>query len=174
MSQSSLGLMKINFNIMKKNQKGFTLIELLVVIAIIGILSSIVLVSLNSARTKARDAKRQGDLTSVQTALVLWSDSQASFGYPIEGTLCEWDTNSGDSNGCTTFEPAIETYLPQIPQDPGGGVSIGYSYINTNTDASNYCMAAELESATSNTDYFICTSGGCSVQNQATFSCVEG
>ena len=41
-----------------KIQKGFTLIELLVVISIIGLLASGVLASLNSARMKARDAKK--------------------------------------------------------------------------------------------------------------------
>ncbi len=59
---------------MKKSfNKGFTLIELLVVIAIIGLLSSIVLASLQGARSKARDTQRIAQLKSVEKALVLYS-----------------------------------------------------------------------------------------------------
>ncbi len=59
----------------KKNQKGFTLIELLVVIAIIGLLSSVVLASLNSARTKGADSAIKAQLKSAQSqAEVLYDD----------------------------------------------------------------------------------------------------
>lgn len=52
--------------------EGFTLIELLVVIAIIGVLASVVLVSLGSSRSKSRDAKRFADVRQVITALELY------------------------------------------------------------------------------------------------------
>src|SRR3989344_2432781 len=62
--------------------RGFTLIELLVVIAIIGLLSSVVLASLNGARVKARDARRVADLKQLQVALELYYDSQPLPQYP--------------------------------------------------------------------------------------------
>ncbi len=65
--------------IFHKKTKGFTLIELLVVIAIIGVLASIVLASLNTARRKGRDAKRVADIKQIQTALELYFDSSASY-----------------------------------------------------------------------------------------------
>jgi prepilin-type N-terminal cleavage/methylation domain-containing protein len=67
----------LNLNNMKKN-KGFTLIELLVVIAIIGLLSTIVLVSLNSARNKAKDTRIIADLSQIRNiAELIYSDTNS-------------------------------------------------------------------------------------------------
>jgi len=60
--------MKNNTN----NKYGFTLVELLVVISIIGLMSSLAVVSLNSARVKARDALRKADMSQMRTALNLY------------------------------------------------------------------------------------------------------
>lgn len=78
--------------------KGFTLIELLVVIAIIGILASIVLVSLNSARGKARDAERVSSLKEMAKAIQLADTDPA---VPLVGC----DTASAKANTCTGPSP---------------------------------------------------------------------
>lgn len=62
-----------------KNKAGFTLIELLVVIAIIGLLASVVLLALNSARAKARDAKRIADIRQLASALELYFNDNSHY-----------------------------------------------------------------------------------------------
>ena len=67
---------------MKTNtKKGFTLIELLVVIAIIGILSSVVLASLNSARNKGADAAVKANLVNARAEAELFADNNSTQSY---------------------------------------------------------------------------------------------
>lgn len=64
-----------------KSQRGFTLIELLVVIAIIGILASVVLASLNSARDKGADAAIKANLANIRAqAQLYYEDNGSSYG----------------------------------------------------------------------------------------------
>jgi prepilin-type N-terminal cleavage/methylation domain-containing protein len=87
--------------------KGFTLIELLVVVAIIAILAAMILVNVNEARKKARDARRFSDLKNVQTALELYAAANNGK-YPCQGVNCKGkDTN--DDGHLDACDPA---YLP--------------------------------------------------------------
>ncbi len=101
------------FTSIKNTKKGFTLIELLVVIAIIGILSSVVLASLSTARQKSRDAKRVSDLGQVQLALELYFDAQQT--YPST-TAAAVSKGGGSDGGIVAVTTA--GFLPKTPAIP--------------------------------------------------------
>lgn len=109
-----------------KKIKGFTLIELLVVIAIIGILSSVVLASLNSARTKSRDARRISDVKQLQLALELYFDDNS--GYPVAANYAALDLVAGG-------------YIASMPADPTSGATYEYEAAG----ATSYCLGTNIE-----------------------------
>ena len=120
---------------MIQNKKGFTLIELLVVIAIIGMLSSVVLVSLGPARKKSRDARRQSDIRQISLAMEMCSDDSAC------STVGSYPAITAASGRMTTA--AIGTYMPTIPSDPGGGASTACTTDDsTELAAGAYCAIA--------------------------------
>jgi type II secretion system protein G len=105
----------------KQKEKGFTLIELLIVIAIIGLLASIVMVSLSSARSKARDSQRRANLKQLQAALELYYNVNG--GYPITtgGTFWGETTAYGSHplTGASAYIPNLSpTYVAVLPHDP--------------------------------------------------------
>ncbi len=108
------------------SRKGFTLIELLVVIAIIGMLSSIVFASLNTARQKGRDAKRIAEFKEVSKALALYFDKYNK--YPNETPVT---TNQWTGNFESMAQQLItEGFLGAIPKDPLSSGSYMYNYYN--------------------------------------------
>ena len=126
---------------MKKAKKGFTLIELLVVIAIIGLLSSIVLVSLGPARQKARDAKRQSDIRQINLAMEMcYDDSGCNTG--ISGGAEKYFAISNATDTVTVIGNYMLT--DAVPKDPSG-VSYGYGWTLNAFPYQYYCVFTLLE-----------------------------
>jgi len=135
-----------------KNKKGFTLIELLVVVAIIGLLASIILASLSTARAKARDTKRLTELKQLQTAMELYRSDNGTYpsaelnftvsidgcrGLNIANGYHDWST-------AINLGKLIPKYIGSLPIDPINSISQGlcytYTYLESGFNTSMTCL----------------------------------
>ena len=140
--------------------KGFTLIELLVVISIISLLSSVVLSSLSSARSKARDAKRMSDLRQINNAIILYADSNSGSLPTNNG----WFTSINNTNplpAYQAFKTNVGPYfgggiLPEDPNNTPGSCTGGFCYYYGEGYIINISNAITSTGATAK-DYVICS-----------------
>ena len=118
----------------KNSRRGFTLIELLVVIAIIGILASVVLASLNSARAKGADAAIKSNLANIRAQAEIVYDDATPNSY---ATVCD---NSIITNAITSALSAAGD-SGTVATRCGDDVTVWAAWVTLKTDATKaWCV----------------------------------
>lgn len=110
----------------QRKEKGFTLVELLVVIAIIGVLATLVLLQLGTARARARDTKRIADVNQIRTAVESYFE------------------DNGGQYPTVIDQATIGKYLTRVPTDPLTAQAYGYAY-NPAANPTQFQVWAALE-----------------------------
>ncbi len=146
---------------MKINRfRGFTLIELLVVIAIIGILSAVVLASLNTARSKGQDAAIQSNLQTVQV--------QAEIYYGGTGTTGGDNSYGGTGSGSTAAECIADANSMWLEDSTISRAIVAAEAVNTDalatvicgSNSTNYAISARMPSTITGTASYYCVDSG--------------
>lgn len=144
-----------------KKEKGFTLIELLVVVSIIGVLATLVVANLNSARGRARDAARKSDLKNLSTALRLYFNDRGV--YPANNTSGDiLGCGASGTSACVWGEPwtvGTTTYMAELPADPLSDQSYKYELgVASDTFTLSSCLENKSDvSGVTTTDSNWCT-----------------
>lgn len=119
-------------HVLKNHQKGFSLVEILVAVSIIGILSVVGLGAAASIQKSTRDAQRESDLRTLQSALQqYYADNQH---YP--GSMDLSSPSLIELNNCTgksSCNVVTKKYLTTIPRDPATGTLTPYCYQSQTT-----------------------------------------
>lgn len=124
-------------NFFLKQRQGFTIIELLVVLAVIALISSLIFVQMQQARSRARDAEREEEIKTIQSALALYVVSNSL--YPVyTGVLTGSDPVSLALVGSNS--------LSQVPMDPINDGNFKYSYESSNGTAYELTYYLETDS----------------------------
>jgi prepilin-type N-terminal cleavage/methylation domain-containing protein len=163
-------------------QKAFTLIELLIVIAIIAIVATLSVLALNSARVKARDAKRVADIKQIRSALELYNSDHDAYpptaNFIIGQALTGVDSKTGE----------VKTYINSIPSSPKpadgdcDNQNNDYSYVlsSANSYVLNYCLGGKageiqegLNTASQAGMYIASSSGSGSGDNSCVSNCAS-
>lgn len=144
---------------MKFYRRGFTLIEILVVVALLGLIASIILVSISNSRMKARDARRKSDLQQLVKALALYISDRNGL-LPLSN-----ECGGGGANRPGTLHGVNVTACPPTANDwyigeylanhgytrapisdPRGGTATGCRYYYyTDTTGTYFQFSAQLE-----------------------------
>ena len=128
----------------KNRSQGFTLIELLVVIAIIGILSAVVLASLNTARQKGSDAAIQSDLSTIRNQAELYYDGAGGNSY---------GSNTALESSCTATDNMMSnSNIERAAAAADAANGAGTVTCNVSAGGTQYAIAAQLVSNTN--DYW--------------------
>lgn len=126
----------------------FSTIELLVTLAVVGVFLVVGVVTINSSRAKARDAKRLLDVKQVQMVLELfYMDHNA---YPTgKGVVLGGDSAHALCDTGWSGTPCTGiAYMSNIPTDPQGGLSTKqYVYSQSDDAASQYTITFDTEGA---------------------------
>lgn len=101
-----------------RRRSAFTLIELLVVVAIIGILATVVVISMSTAQAKARDSKRFAEMNSIKTALEIYREEQGDLPkatFSIDQGRAGWEVSYKEPE---LFMEYLKPQLASTPLDP--------------------------------------------------------